>query len=243
MDPRRHYLKSPIVEALLDIRVELPPDVKFDDLQRIYDRVSDLYPNKEEQLLFQAQITGGASVSATANQSPVGYFYSSENRKKVLQTKIDGLTYSHLAPYDSWENFRDEAKYLWGIYQEIANPKTIITQSIRYVNRFDIPLPIRDFKDYFLTFPEVSPNLPFQGLSGCFMQLQIPQEDISAMLLLSQAIIPPHAENVVSVLLDINIHPLGIIDDDMWNLFEQMHSRVDSVFEGCITNKTRALIK
>jgi uncharacterized protein (TIGR04255 family) len=243
MDSRRHYFKSPIVEALLDIRVELPLDVKLDDLQRIHERISNLYPNREEQLLFQAQITGGANVSATANQSPVGYFYSSENRKKVLQVKIDGLTYSHLAPYDSWENFRDEAKYLWGIYQEIANPKTILEQSIRYVNRFDIPLPIRDFKDYFLTFPEVSPNLPFQGLSGCFMQLQIPQEDISAMLLLSQAIIPPHEENVVSVLLDINIHPLGTIDDDMWNLFEQMHSRVDSVFEGCITNKTRDLIK
>lgn len=243
MDRRIHYFKSPIVEALLDIRVELPPDVKLDDLQRIHDRISDLYPNREEQLLFKAEITGGASVSATANQSQVGYLYSSESRTKVLQIKMDGLTYSHLAPYDSWENFRDEARSLWGIYQEIANPKAIITQSIRYVNRFDIPLPIRDFKDYFLTFPEVSPNLPFQGLSGCFMQLQIPQEDISAMLLLSQAIIPPHSENVVSVLLDINIHPLGIIDDDMWNLFEQMHSRVDSVFEGCITNKTRALIK
>jgi uncharacterized protein (TIGR04255 family) len=242
MDRRKHYSQSPIVEALLDIRVELPPDVKLDDLQRIHDRVSNLYPNREEQLLFKAEITGGANVSATANQSPVGYLYSNENRKKVLQTKIDGLTYSHLAPYDSWENFRDEAKYLWGIYQEIANPKAIITQSIRYVNRFDLPLPIRDFKDYFLTVPEVSPNLPAQGLSGYFMQLQIPQEDISAMLLLSQAIIPPAQENSVSILLDINLHPLRIIDD-IWDVFEKMHSRVDLIFEGCITNKTRDLIK
>jgi uncharacterized protein (TIGR04255 family) len=242
MDRRKHYSQSPIVEALLDIRVELPPDVKLDDLQRIHDRVSNLYPNREEQLLFKAEITGGANVSATANQSPVGYLYSNENRKKVLQTKIDGLTYSHLAPYDSWENFRDEAKYLWGIYQEIANPKAIIMQSIRYVNRFDLPLPIRDFKDYFLTVPEVSPNLPGQGLSGYFMQLQIPQEDISAMLLLSQAIIPPAQENSVSILLDINLHPLRIIDD-IWDVFEKMHSRVDLIFEGCITNKTRDLIK
>jgi uncharacterized protein (TIGR04255 family) len=53
----------------------------------------------------------------------------------------------------------------------------IITRLVvRYINKIDIPLPVGDLKEYLRTFPEVSSDLP-QGLSGYFLQLQIPQED------------------------------------------------------------------
>jgi uncharacterized protein (TIGR04255 family) len=71
--------------------------------------------------------------------------------------------------------------------QSVTKPKLINRLALRYVNRLDLPLPVGDLKYYLRTVPEVSPDLP-QGLSGYFMQLQIPQEDISAILILNQAL-------------------------------------------------------
>ena len=103
--------------------------------------------------------------------------------------------------------------------------------------------PFEDFKDYLRTVPEVSPDLP-QGLSGYFMQLQIPQEDLRAMLILNQAIIPPPTPKVVSVLLDIDLgREIELPDTEAaWDVLEQLHTRTDQVFEACITDRTRELI-
>jgi uncharacterized protein (TIGR04255 family) len=116
--------------------------------------------------------------------------------------------------------------------------------AVRYVNRIDIPLPCHDLKEFFRTVPEVSPDLP-QGLSGYFMQLQIPQADISAMAVINQMMVPSQIPDAISVILDIDIfqeHSL-MTGHTFWEILEQLHGKLDSVFEACITNQTRELIK
>ncbi|MHC5825617.1 MAG: TIGR04255 family protein, partial [Nostoc sp.] len=128
--------------------------------------------------------------------------------------------------------------------QSLTNPKTILRLAVRYINRLDIPLPIGDLKEYLRTFPEVSANLP-QGLSGYFMQLQIPQDNLGAMLVLNETIVSPPAPDVVSVLLDIDIFKERDIPNyevEIWDFVEQLHNLADEVFEACITERTRELI-
>ncbi len=108
-------------------------------------------------------------------------------------------------------------------------------------------MPIRDFKDYLLTVPEVSPKLP-QGLSTFFMQLQIPQEDVKSLLVLNQQLAPPPTTQpmTASVILDIDlfrVHELPQEEDALWKCFEQLHNKKNEVFEGCITDSTRELFK
>ncbi|MDR4483723.1 MAG: TIGR04255 family protein [Nitrospirales bacterium] len=115
------------------------------------------------------------------------------------------------------------------------------TPCSRYINKLDLPLPLHDFKDYLRTVPEISPDMT-QGLSGYFMQLQLPQVDLEAILVLNQTLIPPPEPSVVSVVLDFDLFCKDNVpskDQDIWNRFEVLRTRKNKVFEACITDKTR----
>lgn len=243
MPSSKYYSRAPITEALIDIRAELPDGVTLATLIDVHSSIKADYPMLENFLIVQGQMVAGASVGATASQTQVGYIFSSSDQKQIFQARLDGVTFSRLAPYDRWETFRSEAQRLWSIYQSATKPKRLSRLGLRYINRLDLPFPFEDLKDYLRTVPEVSPDLP-QGLSGYFMQLQIPQEDLSSMLILNQALIPPPTPNVVSVLLDIDIgREIELPDTEAaWDVLEQLHTRTDQVFEACITDRTRELI-
>ena len=78
------------------------------------------------------------------------------------------------------------------------------------------------------------------------MQLEIPQEDIGATLVLIEALIPSSKDNFLSVLLDIDLFSnvdFASNDDKHWSLLETFRSRKNEIFEACITDKTRELLK
>lgn len=244
MSSSKHYSRAPVTEALIDLQAELPDGVTLATLMELHSGIKADYPMCQELVIFQGQMVAGASVGATASQTQVGYIFSSSDQKQIFQSRLDGFTFSWLAPYDRWETFRGEAQRLWNIYQSATNPKCINRLALRYINRLDLPFPFEDFKDYLRTVPEVSPDLP-QGLSSYFMQLQIPQEDLRSLLILNQAIIPPPSPDVVSVLLDIDLFRDIDLPNDysaLWDVLEQLHTRTDQVFEACITDRTRELI-
>lgn len=243
MQSKKHYSLSPITEALIDIQVQLPPEVRLDNLVQVYTEVHPDYPHHEGIFVLQGEMIAGASVQARASQSQVGYRLFSSDKKQIIQIRLDGFSFSRLAPYDCWERFRDETSRIWRIYKTFTKPENIIRLAIRYINRLDIPLPVSDLKLYLRTLPEVSPNLP-QELSGYFMQLQIPQENLATMLI-NQAIVPPPTKEFVSVLLDFELFLENNIPNDevsIWETLEQMHTQINQAFEACITEHTRELI-
>jgi uncharacterized protein (TIGR04255 family) len=244
MQVSQHYSRAPITEALIDIQAQLSQEVKLEDLTQMYSTIQTEYPKREDMLVFQGELMAGSSVGATASQTQIGYRFFSKDQKQIVQVRLDGFTFSRLAPYDRWETFREEAKRLWNIYQSLINPEAIVRLALRYINRLDIPLPVDELKDYLRTFPEVSADLP-QGLSGYFMQLQIPQEDSATILILNQAIVPPPEPAFVSVLLDLDLfleQNLPLNETEIWSILEQMHKQKNKAFEACITQRTRELI-
>ena len=237
------YENAPITEALIDVRVDLPMDVTLERLEGIHSQIKTLYPAKKKQINFQSRFSAGDEIGAVTRQSVVGFAFSTENGKHVFQARLDGFTFSRLRPYGNWIELRDEGRRLWEIYRAVAQPKRITRVAVRYVNQIDIPIASIDYKDYFRTTPEVSPALP-QGLSGFFMQLQFPQPEFGGLLILTQAAVPPPSESMNSVILDIDVFKEGaemVSDDDVWGLLEILRGRKNDFFEGCLTDKARAL--
>lgn len=245
MQSRQLYSRTPITEAVIEFRAKLPEEVKLDTLAQIGFEIRSDYPMREEMFVISGSMTVGDTVGATASQTQIGYRFFSDDQKQILQVRLDGFSFSRLAPYERWETFRNEAKRLWSIYQSLANPQTLTRLAVRYINRLDLPLPIKDLKDYLRIVPEISPDLP-QGLSGYFMQLQIPHEDLDAMLVLNETLVPPPKPDVASILLDIDLFQEWDRPNDeikLWDSMEQLHFRVDQIFEACITTQTRELIQ
>lgn len=245
MIAQRHYKKPPITEAIIDLRVELPPGVGLAELKNTHSGEEAAYPRVEPRYVAFGQMQIGPQVSATAGSQQIGYLFHSGDGKQIYQSRLDGFAMSRLAPYENWNALRGEARRLWEIYRSVAKPSKLTRLAVRYINRIDIPLPLSDFKDYLRTVPEVSPDLP-QQLAGYFMQLVIPQYDIESLALINETIIEPASQNLVSVVLDIDIFrttDLPSNEEDIWAFFEQVRFRKNEVFEACITAKARELFE
>ncbi|NJN97975.1 MAG: TIGR04255 family protein [Anaerolineales bacterium] len=247
MNPNLHYSRSPLTEAVIDVRVALPDTITLETLAQIQAGQEDNYPTRKNAISVQGQLSFDPDVPpATGSRTHMGYRFVSQDERQVIQARRDGFTFSRLAPYESWESFRAEGQRWWLRYREFTQPKTIQRVAVRYINRLDLPLPLNDFKDYLRTVPEVSPDMS-QELDGYFMQLRLPQPDLKAMLLLNEALIPPPpAPPTVSVLLDIDlfreVEPPQT-EAELWNFFELLRQRKNQIFEACITEVMRELIR
>jgi uncharacterized protein (TIGR04255 family) len=241
----RHYDKAPIREAIIDIQIEQSAFLTLANLEDVRTVPPQGYEKGQKVIMghLRGQIEEGR-LTASADQDQLGYFFTGGQSKHVAQFRVNGFTFSRLAPYQTWEQLRDEARKLWESYRQIAGGVSVIRIGLRYVNQLDLPMPVRDFRDFVRSYPEISTDLP-QELAGFFMQARIPQEDIGAMLLLNEAMVPPAGPNVVSLVLDIDVFKQGLkldSDDEVWDTLEVLRLRKNLVFEGSITNNTRELI-
>lgn len=241
----RHYAKAPIKEAIIDIQIENSPSLTLANLEKVEISPPPGYAARQKVMMGQlhGQMEGGV-LTATAKQDQIGHALVGGEGKHVVQFKVNGFTFSRLAPYQTWQQFRNEAKTLWESYRQIVGMLPVVRVGLRYVNQLDIPTPMRDFRDFVRLYPEVSADLT-QGLAGFFLQVQIPQEDLGSMAILNEAMVPPSRPDVASVVLDIDVFKQGFkpeSDDEVWNVLEEFRVRKNLIFEGCITNKTRELI-
>lgn len=243
MQVQRHYSRAPITEAIIDLRVALPEGFSIDRLADIHIHVRDRFPTKEPihtgSLMFQA----GPTIKVDANQQHSGFLFRSKDNLRVFQVTLNGFTFNRLAPYTSWEDVRDEAKYLWEIYRDICKPDAVTRAAIRYINRLELPGPALDLGDYLLTGPMVTPDLPQKQVTNFFMQLQIPQED--CMLVIHEAYAPSPNPEIVAVILDFDLfreYSWKSDDEEIWRFLEKLRHLKNKAFEASITDKTRELI-
>jgi len=245
-----HFPNAPITEALLDIRVKLPGQTDLEKLATFHDAIKQQYPSKQERLAWRGHVEIKASpvpeVSQSAAGGPDGYLFTSGDGRHVVQARLDGFTFSRLKPYDKWTTLRDEAKELWQRYVQIASPDTVTRIALRYINRIEIPLPMRDFKDYILTTPEIAPDLP-QGLESFFMRLVIPDPKGQAVAIVTEAVEPvDEAHKRLPLIFDIDVFravAFNVQDNSMWETFEYLHDLKNEIFFKSLTPKAKELFR
>ena len=247
--PVTHYSKAPITEAIIDIQFA-GPECDPTALLKLQDKEGSSYPEKKPILIASFMLDAGQADAppavTTQSQSQHGWAFVTADKLQIWQVRSGAFTFSRLAPYQNWTAFRNEARRLWELSKPYFKPEQITRIAVRYVNRLELPVPLRDFKDYLQTVPEVSPKLP-QGLLSYFMQLQIPQEDIQSLLILNQQFVSNKPEATsVPVILDLDLfrtYELPQEEEPLWSLFERLHEKKNDIFQACITDLTRELIR
>jgi len=237
---------APITEALLDIRAELPERVTLQDLETFHVNLKDRFPDKQQRMSYRADFKlspEGSSVDAPPSK-PDGFLFHSPIEKKIVQARLDGFTFNKLKPYESWEVFRLEARQLWNEYFKIAHPVKVTRIALRYINRIEIPLPFKTFKEYVLTTPDIAPALP-QGLAQFFMQLVIPNQDTEATAVINQTMETP-TDQRLPLIFDIDVFREVVYVDnkeEMWAEIEKLRKFKNDIFFNSITEKTMELFK
>lgn len=241
---------APITEALIDIRVLLAEGIQQANLETVHERIKAQYPTRRQRQSFEA------SFEFRQNEDPVpniskgkdGYLLISEDEKQVLQTRLDGFTFSRLKPYQSWIELRDEARRLWEIYSSITKPQKLTRLAVRYIDLIELPLPFSDFHEWILTVPEVAPTLP-QALAAFLTRMVIPFDDTGTTAIITQNFGPQPGQNhrnTVSLIFDIDVFRSVDIagnSNELWMHFEELREVKNRIFFESITRKTEALFK
>jgi len=241
-----HYKNAPITEALIDIRVEVPAEFGFEQLQDIKSLVAEDYPREETFTMAMATISFGSEVQASTQQKKMGLKLWSVGDKQVFQARLDGFTFSRLEPYETWERLRDEAKRLWDIYRDFVKPTRITRVAVRYINQLNFPGRLIELEDYFKTFPSLTPDLPkeLRNFGPFVMSLHLAQPDLKGTVVINQASSQPKRPDTLSVILDIDlfVERPEVDNHGLWEFLEKLRERKNLYFEACITNRTRELI-
>lgn len=236
---------APIVEALLDIQVQLPEGKDLKALHTIFDEVKDKYPSEKKRFTFSGTIEFKAqeeqAKSSISNTLVDGYLFYSENKTKVFQARLNGFTFNKHKPYQSWNALRKEAKQLWALYKKIAEPIAINRIALRYINKILLKTPFTP-SSYFKTIPKLANELDYD-MNNLFSQISIVNNKINARAIITEAI-EPTGTDAVLFLLDIDVFQTGEFkESEIWKNFESLRDFKNKIFFKSITDKTLKLLK
>jgi len=242
---KRHLPNAPIKEALIDIQVALPENIAMETLNSKYAQITDQYPKHEtlQKGEFGLHRNEGHPTKLTIDHTVVGYRYTSEDERRIVQFRVDGFTFSQLEPYDSWEDMKKEAVRLWDIYANSISPNPITRIATRYVNLLKLPLDT-ELKDYLMAPPTIPEGL-IQETSSFLTRIEIRDPSIGAHGILTQAL-ESVRESYVPIMLDIDVfiaRQFDPRDSEFWHCLNQLRDFKNTVFFSSITEKTMELFQ
>jgi uncharacterized protein (TIGR04255 family) len=231
MSTDQPYARAPITEAIVDFRVQYDRGISLDKLKKFGAKVSAEYPNEATRDLLQGEINlSTPEAQPRQSRATVGYIYHSADRRQAVQARLDGFTFSRFTPYQDWAHLVGETRRLWDIFVEVLQPTIVVRVAVRYINQINLPLKggTLRFEDYLRTFPELKGIDEDIELEQFFVRLAMPQRDLSAKLILTEALLPPQGDQL-GVILDIDLFREGTSldtrSDEIWAILELFRSR------------------
>lgn len=94
----RHYPKPPITEAILDLRVTLPPGSSIDTLEEIHSQVRGNYPQKVPVFAGSIEYQVDQNIVNTSKKQ-YGFQFKNENSPYIFQAALGSFTCNHITPY------------------------------------------------------------------------------------------------------------------------------------------------
>jgi uncharacterized protein (TIGR04255 family) len=249
-DHYRQYPNAPITEALVDLRVTYDPAVSLDKLKAFGQEIKSHYPHENTRDFLQGEfrLEGAAGPQAQATRTTIGYIFHANDRSQAVQVRLDGFTFSRFPKYKDWSQLIGETRRLWGIFCRMFRPRSVVRIAVRYVNQINLPLNKNGgglrFEDYLATFPEMRGIPENIALEGFFLRLVVPQDDLSAKLVVNEALMQPQADTI-GIILDIDLFrenlSLEANSPEIWDILDSFRERKNRYFEASITDATREL--
>ena len=232
---------APIVEALVDLRVQLPAGFNVEVLRDLHGSVAATYPRVEAQRLLQGKLhfSREGMVAQGPSRAVLGFRMLSEDGRNVVQFRRDGFTFSRLRPYTEWPALYEEAWRLWELYREVAQPSGVSRLATRFINRLQCPPSFR-LEEYFRAPPEIPAGVPNVMASFLYRYVLAPVDGITSNVTLATE---PSAPGVgyTSVVFDIDCYVNKEFRPDeaerIASIFANLHDMKNRIFFSSLTDK------
>ena len=227
-DSEFKLLKSPIVEAVIEIECAMPPGFDLAALESpSRDRFRDKYPKFRKQFMQEHKIE--AKLDAPPKMSFRHEIQSlqllQEDEKQLVQVRAQGFAFNRLAPYTILDDYLPEIERTWRLFISIAAPVQIRTVRLRYINRILLPMPDGQVKleDYLKVGPRLpdEEKLTFTGFLNQHTAVEAETGNQVNIILTTQ----PPEDKLLPLIFDITAANPGAAEIENWTwLLAQIQS-------------------
>lgn len=154
------------------------------------------------------------------------------------------LVVNALRPYPTWQGFKPRTEMAWSGLQSVAEIKGLERIGLRYINRIKLPEKEPKLDDYFEFYLTIGPRLP-QNMVSFIVGAEFPYMQGRDHCRVQLGTAPDSGQESLYI-LDIDYflaRPRAVEVSDALQWIEEAHSRVEEVFEGCITDRLRTLFE
>jgi uncharacterized protein (TIGR04255 family) len=237
-----HYKRPPVIEAVIEVRFGGAPLVD-QDMEALRKRLSDRYPTPPQQTNNLNFEVVGTAIRIT--QQNLGFRILSADGMFTVIVARNSFVTSTSAPYPGWEEFMTVARVNWSDWKRVVDWKELSRIGLRYINRIDVPFDVSGItrlEDYFGFKVDVPESLGDMANFGINAEIPIPESSVKVII--NHAPVPSPLVQCNSFLLDLDFsieQELPANEKGLWEAVEGLRSLKNSVFEACITDKTREL--
>jgi uncharacterized protein (TIGR04255 family) len=240
----RKYKNPPIVEAVCEYRLtqDTPWDLTIPGL--FYERVKDDFSQREQRLVQEAELTREPQGLQHQIRTTERILLFAPDRKMLIQLGPRLLVINALKPYPGWEGFKPRIIKAWEALQQVVEVRGLERIGLRYINQIELPTQEVNLEEYFEFYPFVGKRLP-QQMVFFILGAEFPyvgDRDRCRVQLTPAAA----KESKIAAILDIDYflaRPRAIEMSEVLDWIEEAHSRVEEIFEGCITDKLREMFE
>jgi uncharacterized protein (TIGR04255 family) len=240
----RKYKAPPIVEAVCEFRLtpDTPWDLTIPGL--FYEKVRGTFPNREQRVIQEVELTHEPQGLQQQIRTSERILLFSDNRKMLVQVGPRMLAINALKPYPTWQGLKPHIVKAWESLRDIVEVRGIQRIGLRYINRIELPDSPMKISEYFEFYPLIGSRLPQNAvnfITGADFDYTDGRDRCRLQL--------THASNTQenkTFMLDIDYFlakPRAVDISDALSWVEEAHGRVEEVFEGCITDRLRAMFE
>lgn len=239
------YAHPPITEAVIEICFDKP--LESAQLEKISSKFSSNYP--DQQIVTNLEVAVGTDTNeqgALRVKQANGYRRSSSDMTQLMVLWESKFIISQLAPYPGWAAFFTRFDRDWKKWKKVAGHRKITRIGVRYINRIDIPSPeaFAEHEEYLNIYPRIPNNIGL--LNEYAVQAQFTIAEIKSKLTLNSAVVESPLLGYISIVVDQDIArdtATPQSDEEIYKLLNDIRAKKNSVFEDCITNRSRELFQ
>jgi uncharacterized protein (TIGR04255 family) len=245
------YARPPVREALIDIRLKQLPGDKLPVLEKLHETLRAQYPNKRSQQTWEGmfEFREDALMSAQKTHGITGFRFESDDKKKIIQYRLDGFTCNYLKPdpkesWPGWLSLRNEARRAWELYADRVGVIELKRLAVRYINQIVIPAPIVELSDYLTAAPSAPKGCKYQDFRDFLSRVTLDIPELNAIAIVTQAPAQERRPDSVNLLLDIDIVRSETLPADVeaiWRILDQFRDIKNEIFEKSLHQKAKDL--
>jgi len=240
----RHLARTPIREALVDIRVVPDSPVSAQRFAVLREQLADGYVKVDERRNIRANLSvrEGKIVPPIPEYSFGGLWLKTEQDDRIAQFRPDGFTLNQVRTYEGGDAIINEALRLWEIYRNLAGSLVVTRVAMRYINDLKLPIGPDDDFQRFLTEPA---RLPVQApqLFSSFLTRVIAHEEPDVVIVTQQMEVTEHGVPP-SITIDVEVACHDGLSGDVEVIrahLNRLRGLKNKVFFSLVTDETVSL--